>query len=61
MHETTRIITRESSDAKNDEALIGLEEEIRASQESPVKEPYTGKQEFKGNKFPYQQTQTSVC
>jgi hypothetical protein len=34
---------------KNDEALIWLEEEIRASQESPVREPLTGRQEYKGN------------
>jgi hypothetical protein len=32
----------------NVEALIPLEEEIRASQESPVKEQYTGKHQCKG-------------
>ena len=35
----------------NVEALIPLEEEIRASQESPVKEPSTGKHQCKGNKL----------
>src|SRR4030095_7434492 len=31
------------------------------SRETPVKEQYTGRHKCKGNKFPCQETQTSVC
>jgi hypothetical protein len=36
------------------EALIRLEEQIRASQESPVREPLTSRQEYKGYKIKLQ-------
>jgi len=37
------------------EALIWLEWQIRASQESPVREPLTSKQKYKGYKIFFQQ------
>ena len=36
------------------EALIRLEEQIRASQESPVREPLTSRQDYKGYKIKLQ-------
>ena len=36
------------------EALIRLEKQIRASQESPVREPLTSRQEYKGYKIKLQ-------
>jgi hypothetical protein len=40
---------------KNSEALIRLEWRIRASRHTPVKEQFTGRQEYKGYKIIMQQ------
>ena len=37
-----------------EEALIRLEKQIRASQESPVREPLTSRQDYKGYKIKLQ-------
>jgi len=52
----------EGKGLKNSEALIPLALSIRVSALTtvPVRGELTGRQKYKGNKFPCQQTQTSV-